>query len=257
MKGVPGLLIAVGLGIVGAFCNWMYLAQMGKDMQTQDFIAVGENVRINAGDKFAEGHFMKVSIPGNNLGNLDKVAVKWSERATVVGQPATKSYSPEEILLWHDLRTPPELDIKKLLSADEYAMWIPVDTRTFVPALVNAGDNVSFIVPRVGSAFPTPAVEDGTEPGKAAPMTETIGPFRILALGNRLGSPEVLRATGQTASQENVMAVAVRVVGKDQFGQDQFDEKGQKLLDTLRLTNFQQCQIILHPGPDAKPAKKE
>jgi hypothetical protein len=49
MKGVPGLLIAVGLGIVGAFCNWMYLAQMGKDLQLQDFVGISENVKINAG----------------------------------------------------------------------------------------------------------------------------------------------------------------------------------------------------------------
>ena len=248
MKGVPGLLIAVGLGIVGAFCNWMYLAQMGREMESLEFIAINDNMKVNAGDKFTEAHFMKVSIPKNALGNLDKVAVKYDALATVVGQPATKSYSPGEILLWHDLRTPPELDIKKLLSADEYAVWIPVDTRTFVPALVNAGDNVSFIVPRVGGTFPTPADDSGA-PGKPPPMTETIGPFRILALGNRLGSPEVLRAAGQTPSQENVMAVAIRIVGGE------FDEKGQKLLDTLRLTNFQQCQVLLHPSPEAKGKK--
>ncbi len=249
MKGVPGLLIAVGLGIVGAFCNWMYLAQMGRDLQTLDFIGIRDNVKINAGDKFTEAHFMKVSIPGNNLGNLDKVAVRYDALATVVGQAATKSYSPGEILLWHDLRTPPELDIKKLLSADERVLWIPVDTRTFVPALVNAGDNVSFIVPRVGGTFPTPAEDSAAAGGKPPPMTETIGPFRILALGNRLGSPEVLRAAGLTPSQENVMAVAVRIVGGE------FDENGQKLLDTLRLTNFQQCQVILHPSPEAKATK--
>jgi hypothetical protein len=248
MKGVPGLMIAVGLGIVGAFCNWMYLAQMGKDLQLQDFVGINENVKINAGDKFTEVHFMKVSVPGNNVGNLDKVAVKWSDRATVVGLPATKSYSLGEILFWHDLRTPPNLDIKKLLAADEMAVWIPVDSRTFVPALVNAGDNVSFIIPRVGGTFPTPA-EDPSAAGKVASMTETIGPFRILALGNRLGSPEVLRASGQTPSQENVMAVAVKYVAGE------FDEKGQKLLDTLRLTNFQQCQVILHPSPEAKGGK--
>jgi hypothetical protein len=139
------------------------------------------------------------------------------------------------------------MDIKRLLAADERVLWIPVDTRTFVPSLVNAGDNVSFIVPRVGSTFPTPAGDE--TPGKAPAMTDTIGPFRILALGNRLGSQEVLRAAGQTASQENVMAVAIKSVGGE------FDDKGQKLLDTLRLTNFQQCQVILHPSPDAKGAK--
>jgi hypothetical protein len=146
MKGVPGLLIAVGLGIVGAFCNWMYLAQMGKDMQTLDFIGVSKDTKINAGDKFTKEHFVKISIPGNNLGNLDNVAVKWEALATVVGQPATKSYSPGEILLWHDLRTPPEMDIKRLLAADERVLWIPVDTRTFVPSLVNAGDKLRTLV---------------------------------------------------------------------------------------------------------------
>ena len=75
-----------------------------------------------------------------------------------------------------------------------------------------------------------------------------IGPFRILALGNRLGSQEVLRASGMSPSQENVMAVAVKVV------KGELDEKGQKLLDTLRLTNFQQVQVLLHPAP-AKGAK--
>src|SRR5262249_44352534 len=104
------------------------------------------------------------------------------------------------------------------------------------------------IIPRVGGTFPTPA-DDPSAAGKAASMTETIGPFRILALGNRLGSPEVLRASGQTPSPENVMAVA------GENGAHEFDEKGQKLLDTLRLTNFQQCQVILHPSPEAKAGK--
>ncbi len=249
LKGVPGLFIAIGLGIVGAFCNWLYVAQMGKDMQPVDFISINDNVKINAGDKFSSEHFVPVSIPGNHLGNLDKSAYLWKDLATVVGSAATKSYGPGDILLRQDVRTPPEMDIKKLLSPDERVLWIPVDTRTFVPSLVNAGDNVSFIVPRMGSSFPTPVAEDAAGAGRPPGTTETIGPFRILALGNRLGSQDVLRAAGMSPSQENIMAVAVKFVNKD------FDEKGQKLLETLRLTNFQQVQVLLHPSPEAKGAK--
>ncbi len=249
MKGVPGLLIALGLGIVGAFCNWMYLAQLGRDMQSVDFIGISENVKINAGDKFNEGHFMKISIPGTAVGNLDKAAYLWRDMPAVVGAAATKSYSPGEILLRQDVRTPPEMDIKRLLSPDERAVWIPVDTRTFVPALVNAGDQVSFIIPRTGGAFPTPVVEGSGAPTAPTALTETIGPFRILALGNRLGSQEVLRAAGMSPSQENVMAVALK------FEKGEFDERGQKLLETLRLTNFQQVQVILHPSPEAGKGK--
>jgi hypothetical protein len=54
MKGVPGLLIAVGLGIAGAFCNWMYLAAKGHDLDMVDFIGISENAKINPGDKFNE-----------------------------------------------------------------------------------------------------------------------------------------------------------------------------------------------------------
>jgi hypothetical protein len=246
LKGVPGLFIAVGLGIVGAFCNWLYVAQLGQEMHPVEFIGVNENVKINVGDKFNREQFIPISIPGHNVGNLDKAAYKWSDIATVVGTAATKSYGPGDILLRQDVRTPPEMDIKKLLSPDERVLWIPVDTRTFVPSLVNAGDNVSFIVPKMGTTFPTPAAEDPAGAGRSA-STDTIGPFRILALGNRMGSQDVLRSAGMSASQENIMAVAVKVVNNKDF-----DEKGQKLLDTLRLTNFAQVQVILHPSPEAK-----
>jgi len=250
MKGAPGLLFAVGLGIVGAFCNWLYLANKAKQLDMVDFIAIADDVKINPGDKFNESHFMPLSIPENaaNAGNLGKVAVYWKDRATVVGEPATKSYSPGEMLLQRQIRTPPEMNINKLLMADERLLWIPVDTRTFVPSLVNAGDLVSFIVPRLTLATPVAEGDEGGEK-KPAASTELIGPFRILALGNRLGSQEVQRAAGITASQENVMAVAVKVVGGD------FDEKGQKILDNLRTTNFQQVQVILHPAPDAGKGK--
>ena len=114
MKGVPGLLIAVGLGIVGAFCNWMYLAQMGKDMQTVDFIGIAEDVKINAGDKFNEAHFMTISIPGNAVGNLDKVGrlsgKTWRPSSASRRRRATARRDSAAA----DLRTPPEMDIKRL-----------------------------------------------------------------------------------------------------------------------------------------------
>ena len=245
MKGVPGLLIAVGLGIIAAFCNWFYLAERASQLDTVDFIGIADNARINAGEKFTESHFMKIPIPSENVKGLASTAYLWSDLATLVGETATKSYDPGEIVLRQNVHTPPELDIKKLLAADERALWIPVDQRTFVPALVSAGDLVSFIVPHTMAGGPTPVATDGS-PGMAAPaaLTETIGPFRILALGTRLGSQNVLRAAGMTPTQENVMAVAVKMVGGD------FDEKGQKVLEVLRLTNFQQVQVILHPASD-------
>jgi hypothetical protein len=250
MKGVPGLLIAVGLGIVGGFCNLAYLSHKATELEMVDFIAIGENVKINVGDKFNEGHFMKLSIPKNAVGNLDSVAVHWSDRSTVYGEPATKSYSPNELLLQKQIRTPPEMDIKKLLAADELAVGIPVDTRLFVSQLVNAGDNVSFLVPHVGVSFPTPADGSGQGEGdKGASPPDVVGPFRILALGNRLGSLDVMRASGAMPSQENVMTVAIKIVN------GAFEPKSQRLLEIMKAPNFQQVQVVLHASPEAGKGK--
>src|SRR6185369_16112770 len=135
-------------------------------------------------------------------------------------------------------------DIKKLLAPDERVMWIPVDTRTFVSSLVSAGDQISFIVPPGAGGGPALAPVEGESGGEApaaapAGSPGMIGPFRILALGNRLGSREVLAAAGVTTSQENVMAVAVKIVAGS------LDEWGQQLSDLLRQTNFQQVQVLL------------
>lgn len=244
MKGVPGLMLALALGIVGAFCNWFYLAQKARDLEKVEFIGIAEGVQINAGDHFKDSDLVPIAIPKLSIGNLEKSAPLYRDRVTIIGMDATRSYMPGEILLRQDLRTPPPMDVKKLISENERVMWIPVDTRTFVPGLVNAGDQVSFLVPKTPNGRPAPVpVGDGASgPPLALGGTDIIGPFRILALGNRLGTPETLRAAGLSPAQENVMAVAVKLTN------GALDEKGQMLTDLLRLTNFQQVQVLLHPG---------
>jgi len=250
MKGVMGLLTAVALGVVGALCNFVYLAQKARDLEHIDFIGIADEVQINPGDKFKESDLIPISIPRPSVGNLEKAAVLYADWRTVVGMAATRSYIPGEIILRQDLRTPPPLDIKKLLGENESVMWIPVDTRTFVPSLVNPGDLVSFSIPKqVTPALPPPV--EGQEPLAPRPQTQrgaidTLGPFRILALGNRMGSSEVLRAAGQNAQQENVMAIAVEIRN------GVLSDAGQKLSDLLRVTNFQQVQVFLHSAPGGK-----
>jgi len=252
MKGVMGLLTAVALGVVGALCNFVYLAQKARDLEHIDFIGIADEVQINPGDKFKESDLIPISIPRPSVGNLEKAAVLYSDWRTVVGMAATRSYIPGEVILRQDLRTPPPLDIKKLLGENERVMWIPVDTRTFVPSLVNPGDLVSFLVPKqIAPALPPPV--EGEEPLAPRPQpqiqrggSDILGPFRILALGNRMGSSEVLRAAGQNAQQENVIAIAVEVKN------GVMSDSGQKLSDLLRMTNFQQVQVQLLPAPGGK-----
>jgi hypothetical protein len=139
------------------------------------------------------------------------------------------------------------------LKGEERALWIPVDTRTFVASLVNPGDLVSFYV----SDTPTPAAPppDGTgtdETENAQPpapvfapssKADLIGPFRVLSIGNRLGSSDVLKASGVPQLQENVMTVSVTVQG------DKLEPKAARLLQQLRLSGNRQAAVILHPRP--------
>ncbi len=119
-----------------------------------------------------------------------------------------------------------------------------------VPSLVEPGDMASFI------AGPAPvgygeSIEDETGPAAAADgpqprlagSIDTIGPFRILSLGNRLGSAEVRRSSRMPTVQENVIAIAIEV---DSTGNP--IAQADKLLKMLNETNFRPMGILLHLG---------
>jgi hypothetical protein len=61
-----------------------------------------------------------------------------------------------------------------------------------------------------------------------------------------MGSVEVMRAAGMSPAQENVMAVSVKLVN------NALDDQSRKLSELLRLTNFQQVQVLLHPDANKR-----
>ena len=52
MRGLPGLIIAAALGIVGAICNWAYLARQASRMEKEAFVALKGTAQLNLGDRF-------------------------------------------------------------------------------------------------------------------------------------------------------------------------------------------------------------
>lgn len=244
MKGVPGILIAVGLGVAGAFANWLYLAQKAHELDQVEFIGVADDVKINSGDKFTDSHFKVIAIPRNAVHGLEDAAILWRDKNTVVGQAANKSYSPGEIILRQDLKTPPVIEMVEALGPNDVAFGVAVDTRTAVSSNLNPGNIVSFIAPLYSG--PTPVGDGSTSERRAGTGTELIGPFEILAMGTRMGRPDILRASGATAAQENVMTVRVKTVNGEP------EEKWRRLLDALRLTNNQPLPVVLHGKGDGK-----
>ena len=78
-------------------------------------------------------------------------------------------------------------------------------------------------------------------PGAPGQRVETVGPFRVLSIGNRLGSADVLKASGSAQFQENVMTIAVKMQG------DQLEPRAVKLLTLLQSGGARQAGVLLHP----------
>lgn len=241
MKGIQGLVIAAALGITGGVCNWLYISQQADQYERVSLLAIKRDVQLEIGDRFKESHFMKVDVPKLRLGNLESTAVLWKDRAGVVNLPATRNYTGgAEILMVQDLQTPAKEDLNKKIGPDERIMWLPVDSRTFNPQHVNPGDQVSFRIPALlAQPVPASAPDGGGD--------EIIGPFRILALGNRKGRREIHRAAGLKSGSENVIAISVEIRA------NQLAPKAQRISAILQRTNFKGVQVLLHPASEKEP----
>lgn len=240
MKGMPGVVIAAALGIVGAFCNWFYVNNKAQNYESVSFVAIDADAEVNPGDRFREGHFVEVPVPKQFVGDLDKVAVPWEERESAVGFHATKSYYGGEVLFWRDLETPAQQDLTERLGNDEVLFQVVVDAATFVPEHYDPGDEVRFFVPQYLDA-PVGSSPDGSSP-PAAGTTKTIGPFRILALGGRKGKRGTASAYNQRTERENIITIALKFP---------FDAKANELLRLISISGGRGVRMIKHKSTDS------
>lgn len=236
MKGLNGLMIAAVLGIVGAACNFLYLRKEAEGYEKVAFLMVRQSAHINPGDTFTEDLFEKVEFPKAYLGNLEQVAIPYSELDTVTNVTAYKSFQGGELLLYADVLTPPHKKTEERLGADEIEWTVPVDPRLFIAANYDPGDEVYFFAP-AATAGPTPVEASGP----AAPPVQMAGPFRLLSIGGRTGSREVFEATGRrSASREDVVSVPLS------FKNGQFDGPSQQLRELADR----------YPNPGLRVAKR-
>jgi len=234
MRGIKGLIIAIGLGIAGAALNFAYLQSKASNEVRVAFVGIKADKIVNRGQVLTEDDITDIQIPARWVGSLKSLGVLYEAKAGVVGQKALRNLSGERLLLRDDFGTPPpELN----LEAGEELMWVPVDTRAFVPALVSPGDEVKFLL-----TGPTPAVR-GASPGESA-ANEPLGPFTILTLGNRLSSSKVWKADKMPQVQENVLGI--RINEKNSL-------MAEKLRRHLQATNYQQVGVMLESRQPKQP----
>jgi hypothetical protein len=252
MKGTYTLAVAGCFGIVGALFNWAYLSSKARDIENVSFIGIKPDASIDRGERLTADSVEEVPIPKIAADKLGGYAFLWSELSSVENRPIWRTLGGGALLLRDDIRTPPpELD----LGEGEDGIPIPVDTRTFVPSLVTPGQWISFKVPPLppGPTLAVPAVgpkpegpEGPSRTDPAAPM-DVIGPFKVLSVGNRLSSPDVMRAAKIPQMQENIVMIrsSSKVAGEVQ--------KADKLLSRVLATGFHQVAVVIH---DLKSTKK-
>lgn len=232
MKGTLGLVIAAALGVVGAFCNWMYLHRQASGFEKVDFVMIRTSAPINLGDRFQEGHFAPVAIPQMYEDDLSRVAIKWDDRFIAEGQRATRSYQGGELLLRQELSTPNQKDTAEMIGENEVTFEVPVDPRTFVSENYKPGDMVYFFAPRYVAT-----AQNAAAPSVAEAAAKIAGPFRILALGSRKSSLEVEQAARKRMTSEDVITIGLG------FKNGQFAADAKTLFDVLQLTGNQGVQV--------------
>ncbi len=237
MKGAVGLIVAAGLGIAGAICNWFYLEQLARTQEQVLFIAIKDDVELEIGDIIKIEHLIEVPIPNSRVGNLEQIAPLWESRDAVAGYPALRNFNGGELLLDSDLQRPAYQDLAETLQENEVARWVPIDSRSVVAEQINPGDLVSFEVPRIGAGEPTP---EGTAPAPPAGATEIVGPFRVLAMGNRREASNIQEANRRRSGSEGTIAIVVELTN------GQMSADAQRLFDAMRLAGNQGAQILLH-----------
>lgn len=250
MKSGHALILAVGLGIGGAVLNSFYLYNKSRDVVTESFVGIASEVK--PGERLLMKHLVAVPIPANQARILEKFAVRFGDKETALNKPVSRLLTEGSLLLEDDLRTPPpQLE----LGEGELAWPIPVDTRALVPSLIKPGDEVWFLGTATPVAYPTPAGDrpipendsDGTAavgpagPPVASRSSRIIGPFTVLALGNRLGSAEVMRAAKIRQVQENVMLVKVTMESGS------LKSPAKELLDLLEATGSRPLGYFWRP----------
>lgn len=260
MKGAAGLIVALLLGLLGAALNFVYLTNKTRQVKTVSFIGIKPDTRLRVGDALKEGDLVEVRIPEMHAGNLKEFVFLWQDLETVKGIRAIHPYLGGELLRREDYRTPPP-ELK--LNRGQLLVWVAVDNRSFVPDLVNPRDRVTFVVPTVrpgtaGVAAPNPnTAAAGNNPlGTAAssdpaanPSVEMIGPFEVAAVGNRLGSAEVSRASSGRGGSEFELGIVVKNDGTESA--PRMDAKAMRLIELSRRVGSQGLGILLHPRGEA------
>jgi hypothetical protein len=230
MKATQSLIVALLLGVTAAAFNWIYLEKKASEFQVEQFLGIRDGVEVRVGETLLESHFQQVPVPKRYGEKLKKFVFLYREKGTAAGIKATRDYEGGDLVHREDYKTPATA-IK--LKPDERLIWVAVESRAFVPALVNPGDEVTFV-------FPVPGPPGSADQQEEQTTAESLGPFKIGALGTRLGDMRVSRAYRSSRAEERQIGIVVQVEG------GKLEGKALRLLELTTAGN-RAVAVALHP----------
>ena len=225
MKGLTGIIIAAIFGVLGAALNWFYLANKAQQLETISFLGVREGANLQEGTEFQGNHFVEVRIPKALARDLEDFVYLFRDLPTLEHVRSTKRYAGGELVFKQDYRTP-ATELK--LRPNEVLLTVSVANRS---PLIQPGDRISFSVPQLDAANRPDAPQ------------ELIGPFRVAAIGNQIGSREVMQAHRIQPVQSNQIGIIALMEN------GALESKAQTLMSRVGGQGAREVAVVWH-GPD-------
>ena len=209
------ILLPTGLGV---FAFILHSWTLNQKLKPQRFVIVMED--IAAGELISENKLGSIDMSGD-LARLPKVAIPYHERAVLYQHPAPRKLEAGDVVFWADatIRLQPKLNPGEKQFPVSMAGW------SVVPEMILPDQYVTFVIGQE-DVYRSSNLEESSEP-VPDPMPSTppiIGPFRVLAVGNRV---DPAAAADPSSRTDRVLTVAIQF--DPQTGRP--DTKSQLLLD--------------------------
>lgn len=223
MKLWTKLGLPLALGMLAAAMNW---AATTSKLAPYACVRLASDVEF--GEPLRQDMFERVEISGDLL-NLPDTFVPWRERSLLYGYPSPRSFTKGDLVLLRDAE--PQKNVLPT-QPGELPMSISLGSMTVVPEFIQVGQQVSFFVGKEPSRSAETAVSQETRA-----VARQIGPFRVLAVGNRTTQ------LGQDRPRDGqTLTIAARMVEDDVL-----DEQSDQLLASLKgFEGMQVMGVILH-----------
>ena len=170
-KTVATVFIPIAIGVAAALFNLMAVRSATK---TVDLTVVKADVK--AGTPLTEDMLQRMTVRADK--DIFRSAVRYEDRGAVVGRPANRPLAAKEVVLLADVRLSGTFDVRANMRPGERSLTLSVKSSRIVPGL-RVGDDAEVVTSGGGGGG------EGDDPPDRGRTGRTIGPFRVVGLGER------------------------------------------------------------------------